>query len=228
LVEKKLVSLGQEVRAGDTLFLLGSTDPVYHFVPMEVRTPVSGVIRELPFTVGSRVEKGQKLASVIDPKQLCIEVEITTKDVPTIKKESSASLVLKEGKSTPLRLNGMSPFVDPLTGTAQAIYVPVNSKEFSGSVPGSVVQIRIESNKHSGVMIPEEAVQYRDNQTIVRVLGADSKISYRSLKLGSLKESSVEVLDGLKTGDRVVVRANTHLSEGEKVDTLTEDTKEKL
>ena len=73
-------------------------------------------------------------------------------------------------------------------------------------LPGQVVRARIEGVTLEGTMvIPKRAVMHGLQGSFVWVVGPDSKIAPRPVKLGPASGNDVVVTEGLAAGDRVVV-----------------------
>ena len=73
-------------------------------------------------------------------------------------------------------------------------------------LPGLFVRVRLEQAQASNaVTLPQQAVTRTAQGDTVMVVGADGKVASRSVKIGSVKGASWVVLDGLKTGEQVMV-----------------------
>ena len=70
----------------------------------------------------------------------------------------------------------------------------------------------------SRILVPVAAV-YKDStgEQLVWVLGPDQTVSRRPVKLGEASGGRLEIVDGLRAGDRIAVAGVTHLREGMKV-----------
>jgi membrane fusion protein (multidrug efflux system) len=65
--------------------------------------------------------------------------------------------------------------------------------------------------------VPNEAIFAEGNQTLVYVVKSDSTVTRTPLTLGTRLPDVVEVVSGLKAGDRVVTAGHQKLFEGAKV-----------
>ena len=68
--------------------------------------------------------------------------------------------------------------------------------------------------KRNAVIVPLVAIQRGPTGTFVYLVGADSKVSVRGVKLGLTEGNDVTIDDGLKPGDVVVVDGAEKLAEG--------------
>lgn len=207
--------LGTRVRAGDSVFTLVNPDPVYTYAPFEVEAPVDGVVSNIGVTLGSRVTKGTRLGSITDPFQVHGIIEVTVADLSALSVGMKGKLELSEtGQSLPVTIAGISPVIDPATGTASAELKVTDRSKLPP--PGLVGRVRFQARLHKGIELPESAVFYRGHQAVVRVLDGDKAV-FRNVKLGTSRQGKFEILDGLKSGEVVVLRTNTFIADGEKV-----------
>ena len=67
--------------------------------------------------------------------------------------------------------------------------------------------------------MPKEALLSRNGRQTLFVVGEDGKVESRDIKVGLMNDAEVEILDGLKPGDTVVVTNQDKLQDGKKVET---------
>ena len=73
-------------------------------------------------------------------------------------------------------------------------------------LPGLYVRVRLEQAQATNAMtLPQQAVTRTAQGDTVMVVAADGKVSPRAVKIGSAKGAQWVVLDGLKTGEQVMV-----------------------
>lgn len=215
IVSHIFAPLGQRVEHGQKLLEMTHTDPVYQYEPEFSLAPVSGVVSSVEVTEGSQVTKGQKLASVTDPSQIRVSVEVPAQDLPMLQQGMRGEFRFSGGDDKiSVRVRGVSPFVDPATGTASCELEIVGSKSFLA--PGVLGQVLFKANAHKGISIPDYAVIYRGADTMVRLVdGSHSK--QVAVKLGRRERGNVEILEGLRPNSRLVLRASRYIADGEAV-----------
>jgi membrane fusion protein (multidrug efflux system) len=85
--------------------------------------------------------------------------------------------------------------------------------------PGTFARVHIESDKTDTVLtLPYSAMQYRYGVNRVFVVDGD-KLSVRELKVGDRLGERIEILGGVKSGERVAVTDVDKLADGQKVTT---------
>jgi multidrug efflux pump subunit AcrA (membrane-fusion protein) len=220
VVRKIPVHVGQEISKRDRLMTLQHTDPVYRYAPVKITSPIRGIVSALEVTEGANVTRGQWLATVTDPKRLKIEIEVPAQDLAKIHPG-----MVGEFRSTPgaeprgVDVVGVSPLVDSKTGTAPADLTFKKSVAGGSTVavrPGTLGQVTLKANFHSALLVPEDAIVYRDGQTMVRKLDGE-KMKLTAIEIGDRRRGRVEIKKGLLPGDRVITRSSRFVSDGEVV-----------
>jgi membrane fusion protein (multidrug efflux system) len=93
--------------------------------------------------------------------------------------------------------------VDPTTGslTIQALFPNPDLL----LRPGQYARIRFTDKLPNAVLVPERSVSQVQGQKQVAVVGADSKVEARTVRLGPVSGSFVVVEDGVRPGERIVL-----------------------
>ncbi len=228
IVSKINAPLGTRVKAKTALLVIRNTDPVYQYAPQVIVSPVAGVVSRVDVTEGSRVARGDKLALVTDPAQVRVVVEIPAQDVRSIHQGQLAELKIPGDVSdelTPLKVRGLSPFVDPATGTAScelelapASKAAKGSKKSTAPLPpaGSIARVTFKANVRKGLSVDEGALTYRGHDPFVRIV-REGKAVLVPITLGRKQAGMVEILKGVNVGDQIVQRSSGFVSDGESV-----------
>ena len=223
VVSKIYATLGRTVKSGTPILVIRNTDPVYQYAPMIVPAPVAGVVSRVDVTEGSRVARGDKLVMVTDPEQARVVLEVTAEDVSKIKPGMTAELKLPGDAATEkglqVRVKGISPFVDPSTGTASCELELVHDSKSKKNLPalGVIGRVVFSVNVHKGISIPDSAITYRGKEPFVRVVTA-GKAKLVAIETGHKEAGIVEILRGLKTGDQLIERTTGFVADGEAVE----------
>lgn len=119
---------------------------------------------------------------------------------------ASVRIVLEDGAeySRPGRLLFSDLTVDATTGqvTLRAEVPNPNGQ----LLPGLYVRVRLEQAQATNAMtLPQQAVTRSGQGDTVMVVDADGKVSTRPVKIGSAKGNQWVILEGLKTGEQVMV-----------------------
>lgn len=218
VVAKIIAPLGQTVSKDSPLMIVRHTDPIFQFKPVTIVSPVNGAVSQVDVTEGSLVSRGMKLASVTDPFDVRVVIEIAATDLKSIVPRLRGELKIGGyDKSVPIRVLGVSPFVDPATGTATCeVELLQNQKNKLMFQPGLTGQVSFKVNLHQGLSVPEHAIHYREQETYVKLV-ADGKAKKTPVVLGRKQRGEVEIVQGLKEGDALIDRASGFVADGEAV-----------
>jgi multidrug efflux pump subunit AcrA (membrane-fusion protein) len=215
VISKIFASLGQGVRRRARIVQIEHTDPVFRYAPVTVISPVSGVVSSVEVTEGTQVTKGQRLATITDPAQIRIVAEIPSPDLPLLRAGDSGELRLTaDGKPITVRVTGISPFVDPATGTASCeLEILDGAKALR---PGQVGQLSFKASAHQGIEVPDYAVVYKGQATLVRIVEG-GKAHQLKVALGRKQKGRIEITDGLRENSVLIERASRFIDDGETV-----------
>jgi RND family efflux transporter MFP subunit len=96
--------------------------------------------------------------------------------------------------------------------------------------PGFFVRVRVAASPtYKALLVPEDAIGVDQGQGFVFVVGADKKVQFRTVKLGTLADGFRVVREGLKAGELIIVNGLMRAQPGEVVDTeMAEATPSKI
>jgi membrane fusion protein (multidrug efflux system) len=124
-------------------------------------------------------------------------------------------LILADGTVHPQPgyLDAVERNVDTLTGTI-ALQIKFPNPERLVR-PGQFGRVRfVIDMKPGALLVPQRAVQELQNLYNLAVVGADNKVSFRTIKVGPREGTLWVIEEGLKPGERVIVEGLQRVSEG--------------
>jgi len=182
-----------------------------------VRAPVDGVISERTVKLGDRISQSLKLFSLVDLQKLIAQVHVPGRDMRYIKKGQAAQITTDflPGDSFVGHVERISPVVDPGSGTFK-VTLELNSSA-SRLRPGMFITAHIVTSTHEkAILVPKKAIVYDDGFPHIFVVN-DSTASRVRLDIGFEDSENLEVLEGAKAGDRIVVVGQNGLKDQAKV-----------
>jgi len=170
---------------------------------LKVRAGVAGVLQLLPVEVGQRVAPGTNLARVADPRKLKAELKITETQAKDIQIGQVSSIDTRNG-IIPGKVMRIDPSVQNGTRTVD---VALEGELPKGAVPDLSVDGTIVLESLSDVVFVGRPVQGQpDSQVGLFKLGPDGRTATRvTVKLGRSSVSTIEIREGLKPGDQVIL-----------------------
>ena len=181
----------------------------------DVRAPISGLTSREARSEGSLVTAGDDsslLTHIVQADKLYVQFSITDSEAESLRAAMAGNTPVNVrvvdtqgntlGENAPIEF--IAPSVGNGTGTVDVRAVLDNAK--GTLLPGQVVRARIEGISVAGsLVIPKRALMHGIQGPFVWLVGADSKIEIRPVKLGISSGNNIAVTEGLKAGDRVVV-----------------------
>jgi RND family efflux transporter MFP subunit len=166
-----------------------------------VKAPAAGVVAERRTAVGDLAQPGQSLVSLYDPDRLQIEGEVNDNYRERVKVGEAAQVSVPAVKfEANLPLTEIFPISAPGSRTFK---VRTGKLQNPALVPGMFARLMLPLGHSPGILIPQEAVKTVGQLTMVQVT-ADQTAQLRQVKLGRQVGGQVEVLTGLKAGDRIM------------------------
>jgi cobalt-zinc-cadmium efflux system membrane fusion protein len=191
-------------RASRTAQLLGEGDGAQ----VTIKAPIAGTVLKLKTTVGSAVEPGgEALVELGDAGALWIVAEVFERDISLLEEgdEASVELAVSPGRSFRGKVTALGA---AFAGEQRRAPVYITLTEPASNLrPGMYARVAIQPRQIKRVLLPSSAVLVKGGQrTVVYVETAEGEYEQRTVTVGVVSEGRVPVLDGLRAGERVVVR----------------------
>ena len=170
---------------------------------LRVRAGVEGVLQAMPVDAGQQVLPGTNLARVANPKRLKAEVRVAETQAKDVHIGQIASIDTRNGV-----VSGRVSRIDPAaTNGTVLVDVALEGELPEGARPDLSVDGTIEVERLADVLFVGRPVQGQPNSTVTLFkLDKDGKTAFRvQVKLGRSSVNTIEVIEGLKVGDQVVL-----------------------
>lgn len=173
------------------------------------RSPVSGIVTEKKALQGMRFMPGEALYHVADLSSVWVIADVFEQDIGLVK--AGAKARLKISAYPDKEFDGLITYVYPTLNAATRT-IPVRVELANPGLllkPAMFAQIELPvGNKEPVLAVPDSAVIDSGARRIVLVQLKAGRFEPREVKLGARSDSYVEVLEGVKDGEQVVVAAN--------------------
>ena len=184
----------------------------------DVRAPFDGVIVNLPhYTNQVKVEQGKSMAGIMDYARMYMEINLPESAIRYVKAGQPAYITHYTLPDDTLRglVSELSPAISAETRTFKGKLTIQNEQLLIR--PGMFVKADIVVDRaDSAVIIPKETVMSNRQRKYVFIVEKNTAI-LRDIKTGMEDGNNVEVLDGLKINDNLVVKGFETLKENSKV-----------
>jgi HlyD family secretion protein len=170
---------------------------------LAVRSSMNGVLQLLPVEVGAQVNPGFNLARVADPARLKAEIRVAETQAKDIQIGQSASIDTRNGLVEG-RVSRIDPSVQNGTVTVD---VTLTGELPRGARPDLSVDGTIELERLTEAVFVGRPAFGQERGTVgIFKLDADGVFATRTqVKLGRSSVNTIEILDGLRPGDRVIL-----------------------
>jgi cobalt-zinc-cadmium efflux system membrane fusion protein len=202
LIRRLSAGIGDRVRAGQVLATIESNLSLADYT---VTSPIAGVVLARDATLGAVAGEGAALFVIADLSSLWVDLHVFGSDAQHITADVPVTVTrLSDGVTTRTRLERVLP------GTATASQSTVARATIANDDglwrPGSAVRARIAVDSNEvALAVPLGALQTGEgNRDVVYVREGD-RYEERSVTLGRRDARHVEVTNGLRAGEQVVV-----------------------
>src|SRR6266699_1593919 len=206
-LRQKLLLLGMTAQRIDSL---NSTSQISSEVT--VPSPSSGTVTSRTVNPGEVIEANKEVMRVTDLSTVWVVGQVYEKDLATVRVGSGANVSSDAypGRVFRGRVSYVDPKIDPATRTAQ-VRIELNN-------PGQMFKIGMYVNVAFGALglaekttpvVPKSAVQSVSNQqTVFLTTDKSNEFVLRPVRLGPESNGFYPVLEGLSTGERIVIEGS--------------------
>ena len=180
----------------------------------EIRAPFDGFVEKRLVNLGELVKTQMPVMAVVRLSPLKVIAEIPEKMAPWISAGQAVDLEVDayQGRKFTGKVSRISPGVN--TATRAFPFEALVPNTDTVLKPGTFARVHIESGKIDDVLtLPYAALQYRYGVNRVFVVDGN-KLAMRELSVGERLGDRIEVMSGVKAGERVAVTDVDTLGDG--------------
>jgi Cu(I)/Ag(I) efflux system membrane fusion protein len=174
------------------------------------RSPVAGVVTEKKALQGMRFMPGDALYQVADLSSVWVVADVFEQDIAQVRTGAMAKVRINAypDKVFEGRVTYVYPTLNPETRTVPVRVELANPGQLLKPAMFAQVEVPVGGDKGQVVTVPTSAVIDSGTRQIVLIAHGEGRFEPRDVKLGGRSESHIEVMDGVKAGEKVVVAAN--------------------
>ena len=182
-----------------------------------IRAPFEGIILQKHVEVGTHVNAGAPIVTLINDRRLEIEIDVPSARIVTLTPNTSATLILDDGTKVSATVRAIIPREDLRTRTRPVRLQPQIKFATKQLADNQAVLVELPLTAGRPVLtVSKDAVIRRANGNVVYVVNGTTA-SMRNVSVGRGIGDHFQILSGLKAGEKVVVRGNERLGGGGKV-----------
>ena len=226
LVEQRMISAND---VDQIKYDLENARAVYRAASLElsyttITAPISGVVASRSIKSGNFVQINSPIIRIVDASRLEATLNVPEREIAKLKPGQAVGLAVDAlpGKQFTGTVDRVAPVVDNGTGTFRVVASFPGNGELQ---PGMFSRLDINYDQRAdALVVPRTALLEDGGEPAVYVV-RDGKAQRTVLKLGYNDAGWVEVREGLKPGDQVVIAGKAALREGSAVQVIGQDKK---
>lgn len=175
---------------------------------MTIQAPMDGIVLEKMVLEGAYIMPGMNLYKIADLSTVWILADIYEYELPLVRvgQQAGVELPYYAGRRLSATVSYIYPTLDPMSRTVKVRIVVKNSDR--ALKPEMFANVEIHTGGEKRVAVPVEAVLDSGVRKIVYVEKEPGLYEMREVKLGARGDRYVEVLSGIRSGERVVTSGN--------------------
>ena len=197
--------LNDQVKVGDVIALVESPEMLGK--ALELKAPMAGVIIERAATAGELVDKSKPVYTISDPAQLWAIAEVKERDIAAVKLGQDAAFTTltfpDEKFHGKVVLVGNQVEAGSRTVEVRIAVDNTDRRLKSGMFADVEIVTTILDNV---LLISDRALETEGENQIVFVALGDGKFEKRTVKLGLEQSGRVQILEGVKVGENIVIK----------------------
>jgi Cu(I)/Ag(I) efflux system membrane fusion protein len=175
-----------------------------------INAPIDGTVLEKPVVVGMHFAAGDTLFKSADLSTVWVLAQVSERDLPFVQQGQMAKIAFTDNPEMTFQgqVTFVYPELDPATRTAQVRIVVANPDGRVRAGQYADVNIGTKLSDVATLAVPESAVLDSGARQIAFVAKGNGVFEPRALVLGRRGGGYVEVRQGLREGERIVVSGN--------------------
>ena len=180
-----------------------------------VKSPIEGTVNFRYAEVGSLVAPNSPLFEIVDGRRMKVVCHVSEDRVGLLAAGQKVTATVPNGSGADF--TGRVAYVGIKSDKGLNYPVEVTLDGNSGLMIGVYLRVRFcEGCGHDGILIPRKAVIGSLRSPLAYSV-EDGKARGRALKLGNMSGGSIEVLDGLREGEEIIVAGLMNIADGAEV-----------
>ena len=225
---EKIKNEGDRVKKGQVVALIDRDEEALKFSEAEVKSPINGVVTMYFADLGEAVFPAQPMprepvATIADMDKVKVLVHLSEPDIGKVKKGQPAEIRVDSYSDRVFKgiVTSVAPAVNPITRKLKVEITIPNPGHILK--PGMFARVKIIIREFKNVLlVPRLAVLERKGKKIVFTC-ENNRAEITNVLTGAEDGKNIEIKEGLKEGDKVIVEGNYALLEGTRVKAVETD-----
>lgn len=188
-----------------------------------IRSTINGIVNKRFVEPGAVVSPGTALFELVDVSKLKLQLTVNETEVASLKQGDKVTV--KASVFPDKEFNGVVTFIAPMADKSLNFPIEIEVSQNPGNIlkAGMYGTAYFKPGKSAPVVvIPRPAFAGSVSTNQVFVVREDNTAELRKVVAGRVFGDSVEILDGLKEGEKVITSGQINLSDGSKINIIDE------
>lgn len=221
LAETEQQTLQQNVRSQESV-VNGITSRLRRFGAEEgnirlpvittIRAPFAGIVTKAPAASGELIEATTELFTIADLSRVWVQAEVYEKDLGRVQVGQNAIISVDTYPNEKFagRVAYVSDVLDPQTRTAKVRCELANPGFRLKLDMFASVQVPTTFSKNA-IAVPVAALQQIENKNVLFIQKDETSFEMRAVESGNTVNGQIEIVSGIKAGEKVVTQGAFHL-----------------
>jgi len=181
-----------------------------------ITAPISGQIVEKRINLGEMALPGQPLIKIEDNRNL--RLEVTVKDMDILSIQPGKPVKVQIDAMPGIEISGtVSQVVQASDVRTHSFIVKIDIRASKGLITGMYGKAFFTIGKREAILVPKSAIVEMSGISGVYIVSADRGAVFQMIQVGEERGNFVEVITGLKKGDRVISDKHLGILDGKQV-----------
>jgi len=181
-----------------------------------IKAPISGVINSKKINQEDFLSPGQVVAEIVGRGKIEALLYLNQDEINRIKPKDDVEILIS-GKSYKGKIDSYSKIANPNNGRFEVKIVSTeNISQNTNQTAQVILNIYLDSPDQNSFFVPLDAVNIGQTKKEVFVV-ENGKAKAKNVELGRIIGTQIEVLNGLQTGDVLVIENSRNLQDGQAV-----------
>lgn len=182
-----------------------------------VRAPFAGVMGLRNVSVGALVEPGDTIATLDDDSVMKLDFSVPAVYLGSLRPGTPVLATTRAWSERRFEgeVKSLDSRVDPVTRTVVVRALLANPERLLR--PGMLMQVELLNRRRQALLVPEECLVPQGEKNFVYVVDANNTVERREIRIGTRRPGEVEIIDGLRAGERVITDGTLKVRPGSKV-----------
>jgi RND family efflux transporter MFP subunit len=187
-----------------------------------ITAPIDGIVGAINISLGEMATTMSPAAIITDTSKLEVEISVSESEISYVEVGREVEVFVSAVSDQPFtgRVDRTSVAADPASKNFN-VYIVLDNPD--GAIKsGMFAQVAVSTvSVGQALCVPRNAVVPKGSMQVAYIIDKDSRARMIQVKTGIENSSYIEILEGLKEGQQVILKGNTLVEDGTKVRVVT-------